>query len=45
MYLVSNNLELSTEELKTLYKKRWSVEEYHKSLNKMLLWQNHWQEQ
>jgi hypothetical protein len=32
MYLVSNNLELSTEEIKTLYKKRWSVEEYHKSL-------------
>jgi hypothetical protein len=32
MYLVSNNLELSTEEFKTLYKKRWSVEEYHKSL-------------
>jgi hypothetical protein len=32
MYLVSNNSELSTEEFKTLYKKRWSVEEYHKSL-------------
>jgi hypothetical protein len=32
MYLASNNLELSTEEFKTLYKKRWSVEEYHKSL-------------
>jgi transposase len=32
MYLVTNNLELSTEEFKTLYKKRWSVEEYHKSL-------------
>ncbi|MDR1492643.1 MAG: transposase, partial [Planctomycetaceae bacterium] len=32
MYLVSNNWELSTEEFKTLYKKRWSVEEYHKSL-------------
>jgi hypothetical protein len=29
MYLVTNNLELSTEEFKTLYKKRWSVEEYH----------------
>jgi hypothetical protein len=32
MYLVSNNLKLSAEELQTLYKKRWSVEEYHKSL-------------
>ena len=32
MYPASNNLELSTEEFKTLYKKRWSVEEYHKSL-------------
>jgi hypothetical protein len=32
MYLVTNNLERSTEEFKTLYKKRWSVEEYHKSL-------------
>jgi hypothetical protein len=32
MYLVSNNLELSVDEFKTLYKKRWSVEEYHKSL-------------
>jgi hypothetical protein len=31
-YLVSNNWELSTEEFKTCYKKRWSVEEYHKSL-------------
>jgi hypothetical protein len=31
-YLASNNLELSTEEFKTLYKKRWSVEKYHKSL-------------
>jgi hypothetical protein len=32
MFLASNNLELSTEEFKTLYKKRWSVEEYRKSL-------------
>ncbi|MDR0704186.1 MAG: transposase [Planctomycetaceae bacterium] len=32
MYLVSNHLELSTEKFKTLYKKRWSVEEYHQSL-------------
>jgi hypothetical protein len=31
-YLVSNDLELSAEGFKTLYKKRWSVEEYHKSL-------------
>ena len=32
MYLVSNNFELSIEEFKTLYKKRWNVEEYRKSL-------------
>ena len=32
MYLVSNDLELSAEKFQTLYKKRWSVEEYHKSL-------------
>ena len=32
MYPASNNLELSAGEFKTLYKKRWSVEEYHKSL-------------
>jgi len=32
MYLVSDDLELSAEEFETLYKKRWSVEEYHKSL-------------
>jgi IS4 transposase len=32
MYLVSNDLELSAEKIQTLYKKRWSVEEYHKSL-------------
>jgi hypothetical protein len=31
-YLVSNDLELSADQFKTLYKKRWSVEEYHKSL-------------
>jgi hypothetical protein len=31
-YLVSNNLELSADLFKTLYKKRWGVEEYHKSL-------------
>ena len=32
MYLVSNDLCLSAEKIQTLYKKRWSVEEYHKSL-------------
>ena len=32
MYLVSNDLNLSAENFQTLYKKRWSVEEYHKSL-------------
>jgi len=32
MYLVSNDLELSADKFQTLYKKRWSVEEYHKSL-------------
>jgi hypothetical protein len=32
MYPVSNDLELSADSFQTLYKKRWSVEEYHKSL-------------
>jgi hypothetical protein len=29
MYLVSNDLELSADSLKSLYNKRWGVEEYH----------------
>lgn len=32
MYLVTNNLELPAEDFEALYKRRWSVEEYHKSL-------------
>ena len=31
-FLVTNDYNLSYEELSTLYQKRWSVEEYHKSL-------------
>jgi hypothetical protein len=31
-FLVSNDLELAADKFETLYKKRWSVEEYHKSL-------------
>jgi hypothetical protein len=31
-FLVSNDLTLSSEQFMTVYKKRWSVEEYHKSL-------------
>jgi transposase len=31
-FLVSNDFSLSDEKFTTLYKKRWSVEEYHKSL-------------
>ena len=31
-FLVSNDFSLSNEDFTTLYKKRWSVEEYHKSL-------------
>jgi len=31
-FLVSNKLTLTDDKFKTLYKKRWSVEEYHKSL-------------
>ncbi len=31
-YLVSNDLELTADGFAALYKKRWSVEEYHKSL-------------
>jgi IS4 transposase len=29
---VSNDLTLTDEQFRTLYKKRWSVEKYHKSL-------------
>jgi hypothetical protein len=32
MYLLSNDLKLSTDGFRTLYEKWWSVEEYHKSL-------------
>lgn len=31
-FLVSNQLDLSADESDTLYKKRWGVEEYHKSI-------------
>ncbi len=31
-FLVSNDFRLSNEDFTTIYKKRWSVEEYHKSL-------------
>ena len=31
-FLVSNDFDLSADDFKTIYKKRWSVEEYHKSL-------------
>jgi hypothetical protein len=31
-YLVSNELGLSSDDFKNIYQKRWSVEEYHKSL-------------
>ncbi|MBY0380214.1 MAG: hypothetical protein K2P99_07435 [Burkholderiales bacterium] len=30
-YLASNNLNLTSDEFTNIYKKRWSVEEYHKS--------------
>ena len=32
LYLVSNNIDLSYESITTIYKKRWNVECYHKSL-------------
>jgi hypothetical protein len=32
LYLVSNDLSLSYEQMTTIYKKRWKVEEYHKSI-------------
>jgi len=31
-FLISNDFSLSEDDFTTLYKKRWSVEEYHKSL-------------
>ena len=32
MYLVTNNLKSNSDDFQPLYKKRWSVEEYHKSI-------------
>ena len=32
LYLVSNNLNLNSNQLSTIYQKRWKVEEYHKSI-------------
>jgi hypothetical protein len=32
LYLASNDLSLSFDQLTTIYKKRWKVEEYHKSI-------------
>lgn len=32
LYLVSNDLNLSYDQITTIYKKRWKVEEYHKSI-------------
>ena len=32
LYLVSSNTELTYEQITTIYKRRWKVEEYHKSL-------------
>jgi len=32
MYLVTNNLKLLSDDFDTFYKKRWGVEEYHKSI-------------
>jgi len=32
LYLVSSNIELTDEQITTIYHRRWSVEEYHKSL-------------
>lgn len=32
IYLVSNDLSLTAEQITTIYKKRWKVEEYHKSV-------------
>lgn len=32
LYLVSNDLNLSYDQITTIYKKRWKVEEYHKSV-------------
>ena len=36
LYLVSSDVTLSYEPIKTIYKKRWKIEEYHKSLKSNL---------
>ena len=32
LYLASNDMNLTYEQITTIYKKRWKVEEYHKSI-------------
>ena len=36
LYLVTNDIDLATEKILEIYKKRWKIEEYHKSLKQNL---------
>jgi transposase len=36
LYLVTNDIELSFDEVLKIYKRRWKIEEYHKSLKQNL---------
>ena len=36
LYLVTNNIDLSSNEILEIYKRRWKIEEYHKSLKQNL---------
>ena len=36
LYLVSNDIDLSTDKILEIYKRRWKIEEYHKSLKQNL---------
>jgi len=37
LYLVSSDLSLTYAQITTIYKKRWKVEEYHKSLKNFIM--------
>jgi len=36
LYLVTNNIDLTTDKILEIYKRRWKIEEYHKSLKQNL---------
>ena len=41
LYLISSDTTLTADRIKTIYQRRWNVEEYHKSLIRMCRYRNH----